>query len=383
MVYKRKICFVITSHIHYSRSKLILSEIKSRNNLDLQIVVGASALLPNYGDVLAELERDGFPCHAKIVMTLEGGNPVAMAKTTGIGIAEFATAFDNLRPDLVLVRGDRYEVLSAAIAAAYLNIPVAHIEGGDITGTIDETVRHTITKIAHIHFPTNEDSKKRIIRMGENPEYVFNVGCPGLEFIAKIKPVISNDLVNHLGVGDVIDLEKKYLIVMQHPVTTEVGANAKNMRETLDAVADLDMPTICFWPNADAGTDEVSKEIRKFRENKQSHKVRFLKYLPADQFIGLMKKGSCLIGNSSAGIKEASFLGVPVVNIGTRQQGRMKSSNVVDVDYKRGEIIAAVRKQLEHGPYESDSMYYREGTSKSITDILSDIKLYVQKKFFE
>ena len=153
----RKICAIITSNIHYARNKLILREIQKRKNLELQIVVGASAILPAYGDVLKLMEKDGFKLNAKITMTLEGGNPIAMAKTTGIGITEFATTFDNLTPDIVLVRADRYEVLSAAVAAAYLNIPVAHIEGGDVTGTIDESVRHAVTKLSHIHFATNEE----------------------------------------------------------------------------------------------------------------------------------------------------------------------------------------------------------------------------------
>ncbi|KKT27093.1 MAG: UDP-N-acetyl-D-glucosamine 2-epimerase, UDP-hydrolysing [Parcubacteria group bacterium GW2011_GWA2_43_9b] len=378
---KRKICFVITAGNHYSRSKLILRALQSHRAVDLQLVVGASALLSNYGDVLSELAGDGFVCHAKIVMTLEGGNLVAMAKTAGIGITEFATVFDNLKPDIVVVRGDRYEVLSAAVAAAYLNIPIAHIEGGDVTGTIDESVRHAVTKLAHIHFPTNEQSRRRIIRMGENPRYVFNVGCPGLEFIAKNNYVVSNELVNRLGVGDIVDINKPYLVVMQHSVTSEVGLNGRNVKETLLAVAKLNIPAIWFWPNVDAGTDEISKEIRVFREHQHSKDIRFLKYLPTEQFVGLLKKCSCLIGNSSVGIKESSWLGVPVVNIGTRQQGRMKADNVITVSYDRKKIASAARKQIARGPYKRSGIYFKKNTSQRIVDILSSIELYVQKKF--
>src|SRR3989338_6441718 len=184
---KRKICFVVTSHIHYTRNKLVLDATRDHPRVELQIVVGGSAILPKYGEVLDLMQKDGFKCSAKITMVFEGGSPIAMAKTTGIGITEFATVFDNLNPDVVIVRGDRYEVLSAAIAASYLNIPVAHIEGGDVTGTIDESVRHAITKLAHIHFATNEVSLGRILRVGERPEYVFNVGSPELEFTASIR----------------------------------------------------------------------------------------------------------------------------------------------------------------------------------------------------
>jgi len=380
---KRKICFVITSKIHYGRSKLILEELRNRDDVELQIVVGASAILPNYGDVLSLMERDGFKYNAKIVMTLEGGSPVAMAKTTGIGITEFATAFDNLGPDVVVVRGDRYEVLSAAIAAAYLNIPVAHIEGGDISGTIDESVRHAITKLAHIHFATNEKSRERILRMGEKPDFVHNVGCPELEFVVRNNFDASPDFVNRIGVGDVVDINKPFLIVMQHPVTTEVGENRKNIEQTLQAVHELELPTVWFWPNVDAGTDEVSKGIRVFRENYSPKQMRFVKYLPPEEFTALLKKAACLIGNSSAGLKECSILGTPVVDIGTRQNRRLRGSNVVNVGYDKDEIISAIQRQLSRGKYEPSYIYYKEGTCKKIADVLAGGTLYTQKGFYE
>ncbi len=380
---KRKICFIITSNIHYSRSKLILKEMKKRDDIELQIIVGASAILNFYGDVLSLLKRDGFKYNAKVTMTLEGGNSVAMAKTAGVGITEFAGAFDNLEPDLVVVRGDRYEVMSAALAAAYLNIPVAHIEGGDVTGTIDESVRHAVTKLSHIHFTTNEESRKRVIRMGENSDYVYNFGAPDLEFVAKNNFEVDSDFINFIGVGDMIDLDKKFLIVMQHPVTSEVGKNRKNIEETLQAVYKFNIPTIWFWPNIDAGTDETSKGIRTFREIHKPKKIRFIKYLPPEQFIGLLKKTACLVGNSSAGIKECSFLGIPVVNIGTRQQGRMRADNVTDVNYDRDEIMEAIKNQLVKGRYKVSTIYYKPGTAKKMVEVLAQVKLYTQKRFID
>jgi UDP-hydrolysing UDP-N-acetyl-D-glucosamine 2-epimerase len=380
---KRKICFIITSRIHYGRSKLILQELKRRADVELQIVVAASALLENYGNVLEDLHRDGFNINDKIVMTIEGGNTVAMAKTTGVGIMEFTTAFDNIQPDIVVVRGDRYEVLSAVVAAAYLNITVAHIEGGDVSGTIDESVRHAITKFANIHFPTNKLSSHRIIRMGENSKYVFNFGASDVEFVACNKFSISKKLVNQLGVGDVVDIDKPFLVVMQHPVTSEVGKNREHVEETLRAVCELGIPTIWFWPNIDAGTDEVSKAIRVFRELHNPDHIRFLKYLSPEQFIGLLKKTDCLVGNSSAGIKECSYLGVPVVNIGTRQNGRMRAKNVIDVKYRESDIKSAIKYQIDHGLYKSSKLYYKEGTSKKIAQTLAKIKLYTQKHFID
>lgn len=362
-----------------------MKELKSRKDVDLQIVVGASALLPYYGDVLFLLNKDGFQCNAKIMMTFEGGNLIAMAKTAGIGISEFATVFDNLNPDVVIVRGDRYEVLSVTIAAAYLNIPVAHIEGGDVTGTIDESVRHAVTKLSHIHFPTNEIAKKRILRMGEDPCFVFNVGCPEIEYLARVKNNFrtSNKLINYLGVGETIDIYKPYLIVMQHPVTSEVGKNRKYIEETLSAIYELQIPTIWFWPNVDAGTDEISKGIRSFRENYNPRHVRFIKHLPLEEFIGLLKKTSCLIGNSSSGIKECSYLGTPVINIGIRQNGRMHAENVINVPYNKIKIKQAIKKQIQNGRYKSSDLYFKKGTSKKIVDILTSVNFYTQKQFHD
>jgi len=377
----RKVCFVITSHIHYARSKLILQELHRDQNVDLLIVVGASAILDPHGDVLSLLDRDGLPCHAKIHMVLEGGNPIAMAKTTGIGIMEFATAFDNLRPDIVIVRGDRYEVLAAAIAAAYLRISLAHIEGGDTTGNIDESVRHAITKLSHIHFTTNDSAKKRVLAMGENPRYVFNFGAPELEFVAKNTFKVDNNYINRIGVGDVIDIDKPFLIVMQHPVTSEQGRNRVHIEETLHAVHDLNIPTIWFWPNVDAGSDEISRGIRSFREKNKSQHMRFIKHLPGEEFIALLKKSRCLVGNSSAGIKECSYLGIPVVNIGTRQDNRLRGKNVLDVGHNREAIKKAIKKQITHGKYPKNTLYCKSNTCKNIVKTLKKSPLYTQKQF--
>ena len=380
---KRKICFVITSGIHYSRGKLVLEELRKRKDIELQIVVGASALLANYGAVEPLIERDGFRVDARITMVLEGGNSVAMAKTTGVGIMEFTTIFDNLRPDVVVVRGDRYEILAPAIAAAYLNIPLAHIEGGDRSGTIDESVRHAVTKLAHLHFTSSEEARKRVIRMGENPRYVFALGAPEIEFAAKNGFNATSALVNRLGVGDVIDIEKPFLMVMQHPVTSETGKNKANIEATLHAVNELGIPTIWFWPNVDAGTDEVSKGIRSFRETEDPRHMRFLKYLPPEEFLGLLKKASVLVGNSSAGIKEASYFGTPVVNIGTRQKGRMRGQNVLDVSNDAKAISRAISAQLEHGQYPSSKLYYKKDSSKKIARLLATLPLYTQKVFHD
>ncbi len=380
---KRKICFVITSHIHYTRSRKILQELKKRKDVELQIVIGASAILPQYGDVVSSMEKDGIKYDERIIMTLAGGGTVAMAKTTGIGLSEFATVFDNLEPDIVFLRGDRYEVLAAAIAAAYMNITIAHLEGGDISGSIDESVRHAITKLAHIHLATNEESRNRVIRMGENPAYVFDVGCPELEGIAEETVAVTSKDVNATGVGDDLDIEKEpFLLVMHHPVTTD-EENRKHTDILLHAVQKTGLQVIWFWPNVDAGTDDVAKAIRVFRETENPKKMRFLKYVQPDVFTAILKRSACLIGNSSAGIKEAGYLGVPVVNVGLRQQGRMRGPSVIDTDYDPTHIGEAIQKQVKHGQYPKSTMYFKDQCAKKIVDTLTSVELYTQKKFHD
>lgn len=349
--------------------------------MELQIVVGASALLSNYGDVLSLLKKDHFKHNLKIAMAIEGGSSVAMAKTAGLGVSEFATAFHNLEPDVVVVRGDRYEVLSAAIAAAYLNISIAHIEGGDVTGNIDESVRHAVTKLAHIHFATNKKSKERVIRMGEDSKYVFNFGCPELELIAKSTYNVTDNFIDGFGVGNVVDIKKPYLVVMQHPVTSEIDQNRYNITNTLEVVHELKIPAVWFWPNIDAGTDEISKGIRRFREQHNPEHIYFVKNLSPEEFIVLLQGSLCLVGNSSSGIKECSYLGVPVVNIGSRQDGRMRTKNVVDTGYGKNDIKRAIEYQVNHKKYKPSNVYFQKDTSEKIAGTLASVKLYTQKQF--
>ena len=380
---KRKICFVITSEIHYSRGKLILAELKKRKDVELKIVVGGSSLLRNYGDTIGFMEKDGFKPDAHILMTVEGSNPVAMAKTTGLGIIDFTTIFENMKPDVVVVRGDRYEILSPVIAAVNLNISVAHIEGGDVSGTIDESIRHAVTKLSHIHFPTNIGSKKRLIRMGEDPKYVFDMGAPEVEYIQQNDFSITNEELNIIGVGHSMDLKKPYIIVMNHPVTTEYGQNRSHTIEILDTIRELGVQTMWFWPNPDAGGDEISKAIREYREKYDLKNVRFLLYVAPEHFYALLKKAACLVGNSSTGIKECSYLGIPTVNIGTRQSGRTRGDNVIDVPYKKKHIRKVIDKQIAHGKYKKSNLYYKKNTSKRIADKLATIDLYTQKRFVD
>ncbi len=246
----RRICFVITSKIHYSRSRLVLEELRKRQTRDrdviLQIVLAHSAVLREHGDIEGLLRKDGFAIDARISMAVQGGTTTAMAKTAGLGIIEFSSVFDNLQPDIVVIRGDRFEVLSAAVAAAYMNKTIAHIEGGDVSGNIDESVRHAITKLAHIHFTTNEASRRRVLAAGEHPDYVFDVGASDVEFAALSRDFVTDEELNERGEGVRIDLARPFLIVMQHPVTSEISENRRHMEESLSALHLLNLPCIFF-----------------------------------------------------------------------------------------------------------------------------------------
>ena len=380
---KRKICFLITSHIHYARNKLLMEHIKKDKSFDLQIIVAGSALLQRFGNVEKLLKKDGFTKFERLYTTLEGGNNEVMAKTMGISILEFTNAFERLNPDIVVLRGDRYEILAGAISAAYTNKMIAHIEGGDVSGSIDESVRHAITKLSHLHFPTNEDAYNRLIQMGENPKYVHNVGSIDVEFIDKVHVMHNFEFIKKAGVGYRLNGNKPFLMVIQHSVTTGEN-NLKNIEETIKAVHDLDIQALWFWPNVDAGTDDISKALRVYRENNKKSKIKFIRYLSPEQFASFLKRTSCLVGNSSAGIKETSYLGIPVVNIGTRQQDRVSvGSNMINVDYDHLAIKKAIRKQLKHGQYQGNNYYYQKDTSKKMHQLLKNTPLITQKHFYQ
>lgn len=384
---KRKVCFVITSFIHYSRNLLILEELKKRKDIELHIIIGGTAVISKYTSKSADIKKiladEGYENLYDLHFNLEGNNPLVKAKTTGLGIIEFTTLFHQIKPDIVVVRADRFEVLAAAIAAAYLSITIAHIEGGDLSGSIDESVRHAITKLAHIHFATNEPAKKRILKLGENSSYVYNFGSPDVEVVAALsKKNIKIDL-KKTGSGALFDLKKDYLMVMYHPDLLDVENIHENTRKILYAVHKLGIPTLWFWPNVDAGAEDISEELRIFKDEVPGHKIRFMRYLGPREFIFLLKNSLCLIGNSSAGIKETSFLGLPVVNIGTRQNNRLRSENVTNVVHDEEKIIEAIKKQIKKGKYPSSDLYFAKNTSKKIAEVIAKSSLYTQKIFVD
>lgn len=385
----KKVCVFTGSRANYSSCKPIMRAISNHPEIELQVVLGAAAILDRYGNIESLLEEDGFKVDAKFYMIIEGENPTTMAKSTGLGLIEAATIFDNLKPDYVLVVGDRFDIMAPAIAATYMNIPLIHTMGGEVSGTIDESIRHAITKLAQVHFPANEDARARILRMGEKPSLVFNHGCPRIDLVSEIIAKHRNGprlnskkfFSSFKGVGGSFDLlNEKFLLVSQHPVTTEYGSNRKQFNATLEALHILKMPTIMLWPNADAGNDEISKAIRTFREKYVPNWLHMFKNLPIREYTILMDLCACMIGNSSSAVREGTFIGTPAVNIGSRQNSRLKGSNIIDVDYDADEIVRAVKTQLNNNERKSDSLYGDGTASKRIAETIASLKdLKVQK----
>jgi UDP-hydrolysing UDP-N-acetyl-D-glucosamine 2-epimerase len=380
---KRRICVVVTARPSYSRIKTALRAIQEHPDLELLLVVAASALLDRYGTAVRYIESDGFNVASRVYMVLEGENPASMAKTTGIGLMELATVFDNLKPDAVVTIADRFETMATAVAASYMNIPVVHVQGGEVTGSIDEKVRHAVTKLADLHFVSSEPARDRVLRMGEEPSSVFVTGCPSIDLAAEIlvQPQLDFDpFERYGGVGDAVSLGDGYVVVMQHPVTTEYELARQQVLETLHAVRDTGLPALWFWPNVDAGSDGTSGAIRSFRELERPENIHFFKNMSPEDFLRLLYNSRALVGNSSVGIRECAFLGVPVVNIGTRQAGRDRGMNVVDVGYDRAEIQGALANHLKNGRYPSDPVYGDGRAGTRIARLLAEQAFHIEKK---
>lgn len=381
---KRRVCVVVFSRANYGRIKSFLIAADSHPNLELFIIVGASALLSRFGNVSKLIEDDGFSIASVLYSIVEGETPSTMAKSTGLSIIELSTHFENIKPDIVLSVADRYETLATVVAASYMNIPVAHTQGGEVTGSIDESVRHAITKLSHIHFPATERAASYIAKMGEDISSIHLTGCPAMDLISKANLTIKPDFfVNKKGSGLTLDPQKPYLVVLQHPVTTEYESAIHQIEQTIIAVdhfAKKGMQIVWLWPNIDAGSDSISKAIRIYRENSTNLPIRFYKNFSPEDYLILINNTECLIGNSSSGIREGSFLGVPAVNIGSRQSDRERGANVIDCPYDSSSIIKAIDHQLEHGRYNRDPIYGDGTAGKLIADVLATADLSINKR---
>ena len=295
---------------------------------------------------------------------------------------ELSNVFYKLQPNAVLTIADRFETIATSIAASYQNISLVHLQGGEVTGNIDEKVRHANTKLADIHLVASEDAKNRVLKMGENPAKVFNTGCPSIDLAKEIQdsPALNFDpIAKYGGVGSDIDWKSGYIVVMQHPVTTEYISARKDVEETLKAIHELNIPTFWFWPNVDAGSDGTSSGIRSFRETQQPENIHFFKNMEPNDFLRLLKNSKCLIGNSSVGIRECAFLGVPVVNIGTRQNRRHRGGNVSDVVYDKTQIINAIQERIQNTTIIPENIYGAGDSGEKIANVLAETELTFHK----
>ena len=380
---KRKVCVVINNRANYARIKSALFAMKKNNKIELQIILGSSAILDRYGAVSNIIKKDGFKINQIVYTLVEGENLLTMSKSTGLAIIEFSTVFAQLKPDIVLVIADRYETLAAATAASYMNIVLAHTQGGEVTGSIDESVRHATTKLAHIHFPSSIRAKKNILKMGENAKKVYLVGCPSLDLIKKDRLNIDEKFkrkYSNYGVGELkINFNKPYIVVLQHPVTTEYEQIKKNIEQTIKAALKVKQQIIWLWPNVDAGSDVVSKSIRVVREEKKPKNIRWQKNYNPEDYLTLIKNASCLVGNSSSAIREGAFLGIPAINIGNRQNNREHGKNIIHVKYNSKNILEAINKQVKKKKYPKNKIFGDGKAGERISKILSNIKLDIIK----
>jgi UDP-hydrolysing UDP-N-acetyl-D-glucosamine 2-epimerase len=376
----RKILVVLVDRANYGRMKPVMHAIQQHPRLALQVVCAGSMVLERFGNTIREVEEDGFPIVGKVFMELEGSTPLSMTKSIGFGVIEFASEYGRVEPDIILLIGDRYEALAAATAAAYMNIPLAHVQGGEVTGSIDESARHAITKLAHWHFPATERSARFIYQMGEAAERIFMVGCPVGDSILSLadEPLPVN--IFKAGSGAEIDPAMPYNLIIFHPVTTAFGEERRQVGELLAALAVLALPTVFLWPNIDAGADHISKELRIFRERNRPDWLRFITNLSPELYQRVLKRSRVAIGNSSSFVRDSTFSGTPVVLVGNRQEGREMGHNAITVPAERQAIVSAIRLQDKHGPYVPDRLYGDGLAGGRIADILAKVKPFIQKR---
>lgn len=375
----RKICIVTGNRSDYSRLKSVIRAVGDYPDLELTLIASASHLLDDFGKTIDNIKKDGFKIDYMVRSIIEGEDLVSMTKSVGLGVLEFPSIFEQDMPDIVLIVGDRFDVYSVAISAALMNIPLAHIQGGEVTGTIDESIRHSITKLAHIHFPSTQESAERIIKMGEIPDRVFNVGCPSFDELDNLDIPSREEMCKKYNLNP----DEPFIILAHHPVTTEFNKTMEHESELLEAIYSLNIQTIMLYPNVDAGSKDIVKVIRKFELKTPGQKIQKYKHIDFEDYMQLLKYCDCIVGNSSSGIRESCYFGTPAVNIGTRQSGRERGCNVIDVDYNCYDIKNAVIKAIEHGKFEDENIYGDGKAGEKIAEILATVNIdTVQKRIY-
>jgi UDP-hydrolysing UDP-N-acetyl-D-glucosamine 2-epimerase len=380
MTARRKICVVLVDRANYGRLKPVMQRIQAHPKLELQVVATGTMVLERFHQPVDVVRHDGFPVDGAIYIELEGSVPATMAKSLGFGVVEFVSEFLRLKPDIVLIIGDRYEAFAAVLAAAYMNICIAHIQGGEVSGSIDESTRHAITKFAHFHFPSTERSAQYLIRMGENPETILSIGCPSSDIARKLDTALAPDTINRTGSGAWIDVSQPFLLAVFHPTTTEYGDERRQIEEVLQALHKVGRQAVLLWPNIDAGADHISKAIRVFRDREKPSWLRVLTNLDPESYLKVLANTACAVGNSSSFVRDASYFGTPVVLVGNRQEGRETDEHVVAVEPLASDIVMAVDRQIGHGRYAPSTLYGDGHVAERIAEALTRLTPYVQKR---
>jgi len=377
---RRKICVVLVDRANYGRLKPVMQEIQGHPDLELQSIAAGTMVLERFGRPVDLVKAHGLPVDGEIYTELEGSTPSSMAKSVGFATVEFASEYQRLKPDVVLLIGDRYEALAAAISAAYMNICIAHIQGGEVSGSIDESARHAISKFSHFHFPATVRSREYLVKMGESPETILSVGCPSSDLARTLEGSLQNDVVNATGSGATIDVGKPFFLVVFHPTTTTYGSEQEQMWELIKALDQQQMQTLLLWPNIDAGADHISKSVRVFRDQNAPKWLRTITNLTPENYLRVLSRASCAIGNSSSFVRDAGYFGTPVVLVGARQEGREFDEHVLPVTPRMEEIVRAIQAQRKHGRYAPSTLYGDGHVSKRIAEGLARLQPYTQKR---
>ena len=381
---QKKICVYTCNRSEYSRLKSVMKAIEAHPGLDLQIVVGGSQLLERYGMTVTDIENDEFVINEKIQNVVEGSTPEAMAKSAGLAIIELTTCFSRIQPDILLVVGDRYDMLPAVVAASYLNIPIAHIQGGEKTGSIDESIRHVVTKFAHLHFPATEKSKDLIIQMDEKPHRVFVTGCPSIDTILQIAPVDRKALFETPPIPSKLGTkspswDQDYILLIQHPNTTEYDQCYDQMLATLTAIHKIGLQTLLIYPNLDAGSDRMVAAIRRFMLKHECDYLSVLNIFPWTPSLIFCVMLRVLWAIPAVELENPAISALLAVNIGTRQNNREQGSNVINTGHDSEEIYRAIKKQLEIKRYPVEHVYGDGNAGPLIADILYRTDIKIQK----
>ena len=377
---RRRVCVVLVDRANYGRLKPVMSAVQARPGLELLVLAAGTMVLERFDQPVRIVRNDGFPVDGEVYIELEGSTPATMAKSIGMAIIEFASELQRLKPDVLVLIGDRYEALAAAITAAYMNVTIVHLQGGEVSGSIDESARHAITKLAHFHFPSTQRSRDYLRRMGERRGTILGVGCPSSDLAQGIDLDFDSSLFQTRGGGAGINPAKPYRLVIFHPTTTQFGDEATQVRALLSALAERPMQSVMLWPNIDAGADHISKSIRIFRSHEGAAWLKTMTNLAPEDYLRVLGRAACAVGNSSSFVRDASYFGTPVVLIGNRQDYRETAEHVYRVPAESEAIAEGLRRQLDHGPYPPSDLYGDGHVSQRIAAALEALVPYRQKQ---